>query len=74
MAKRLLTIALTVLPAMVDEICSPDRKVRSPVKVLRLMVELYGHGVLRLDRTLYGLADKVHKGTGAASASRPARA
>ena len=32
-------------------------KVRSPGGLLRRMVELQGQGQLRLDRTLFGLAD-----------------
>ncbi len=44
-------------------------KVRSPCGLLRRMVELHQAGELRLDRTLFGLADKLNghkrKGTGA---------
>ena len=37
-------------------------KVRSPGGLLRKMVELHQKGTLRLDATLFGLADKVKKG------------
>jgi len=46
-------------------------KVHSPGGLLRRMVELHQAGVLRLDRTLFGLADKVRKEAGAAGFSRP---
>ena len=46
-------------------------QVRSPGGLLRKMVELHQTGRLRLDRTLFGLADKVRKETGAAGVSRP---
>jgi replication initiation protein RepC len=46
-------------------------QVRSPGGLLRKMVELHQTGGLRLDRTLFGLADKVRKETGAVGASRP---
>ena len=36
-------------------------KVASPGGLLRCMVELHGKGSLRLDRTLFGLADKLRK-------------
>ena len=36
-------------------------KVASPDGLLRCMVELHGKGSLRLDRTLFGLADKLRK-------------
>ena len=36
-------------------------KVASPGGLLRCMVELHGKGNLRLDRTLFGLADKLRK-------------
>ena len=36
-------------------------KVASPGSLLRCMVELHGKGSLRLDRTLFGLSDKLHK-------------
>jgi len=49
-------------------------QVRSPGGLLRKMVELHQTGELRLDRTLFGLADKVRKEAGAAGASRPGRA
>ncbi len=49
-------------------------KVRSPGGLLRRMVELHQQGELRLDRTLFGLADKVRKETGAAGVNRPGRA
>jgi len=49
-------------------------KVRSPGGLLRRMVELHQAGELRLDRTLFGLADKVRKEAGAAGASRPGQA
>jgi len=49
-------------------------KVRSPGGLLRRMVELHQQGELRLDRTLFGLADKVRKEADAASANRPSRA
>ncbi len=49
-------------------------KVRSPGGLLRRMVELHQQGELRLDRTLFGLADKVRKEAGAASVNRPGRA
>ncbi len=45
--------------------------VRSPGGLLRKMVELHQKDGLRLDRTLFGLADKVRKETGAAGVSRP---
>ena len=45
-------------------------KVRSPGGLLRRMVELHQRGELRLDRTLFGLADKVRKEAGAASTNR----
>ena len=38
-------------------------KVASPGGLLRCMVELHGKGSLRLDRTLFGLADKLRKDT-----------
>ncbi len=46
-------------------------KVRSAGGLLRRMVELHQAGELRLDRTLFGLADKVRKKAGAAGVSRP---
>jgi replication initiation protein RepC len=46
-------------------------RVRSPGGLLRKMVELHETGGLRLDRTLFGLADKVRKETGTVGASRP---
>ncbi len=46
-------------------------KVRSPGGLLRKMVELHQTGGLRLDLTLFGLANKVRKETGAAGVSRP---
>ncbi len=46
-------------------------QVRSPGGLLRKMVELHQKGSLRLDRTLFGLADKVRKETGATGVSRP---
>jgi len=49
-------------------------KVRSPGGLLRRMVELHQQGELRLDRTLFGLAEKVRKEAGAAGASRPGQA
>ena len=49
-------------------------KVRSPGGLLRRMVELHQEGELRLDRTLFGQADKVRKEAGAAGADRPGRA
>jgi len=49
-------------------------KVRSPGGLLRRMVELHQAGELRLDRTLFGLADKVRKEAGAAGASRAGQA
>ncbi len=49
-------------------------KVRSPGGLLRRMVELHQKGELRLDRTLFGLADKARKETGAAGASQSGRA
>ena len=49
-------------------------KVRSPGGLLRRMVELHQVGELRLDRTLFGLADKVRKEAGAAGASRAGQA
>jgi len=49
-------------------------KVRSPSGLLRRIVELHESGGLRLDRTLFGLADKVRKEADAASANRPSRA
>ena len=45
-------------------------KVRSPGGLLRRMVELHQRGELRLDRTLFGLADKVRKEAGAAGGSQ----
>ena len=36
-------------------------KVASPGGLLRCMVELHGKGSLRLDRTLFGLADKLRR-------------
>ncbi len=49
--------AITVLAA----ICARHAagKVRSPGGLLRRMVELHQNGRLRLDRTLFGLADKL---------------
>ena len=38
--------------------------VKSPGGLLRKMVELHGRGMLRLDRTLFGLADKLKKERG----------
>ncbi len=38
------------------------------------MVELHQTGGLRLDRTLFGLADKIRKKANAASGNRPGRA
>ena len=49
-------------------------KVRSPGGLLRRMVELHQEGELRLDRTLFGLADKVRKEARTAGADRPGRA
>ena len=49
-------------------------KVRSPGGLLQRMVELHQQGKLRLDRTLFGLADKVRKEAGAAGASRAGQA
>ena len=51
-------------------------KVRSPNGLLRRMVELHQQGELRLDRTLFGLADKVCKEAeeDAAGANQPGRA
>ncbi len=49
------------------------KKVRSPGRLLRRMVELHQQGALRLDRTLFGLAEKVCKKAGAAGASRPSQ-
>jgi len=49
-------------------------KVRSPGGLLRRMVELHQQGELRLDRTLFGLAEKVRKEAGAAGASQPGQA
>ena len=49
-------------------------KVRSPDGLLRRMVELHQKGELRLDRTLFGLADKVRKEASAAGVNRPSRA
>ncbi len=46
-------------------------KVRSAGGLLRRMVELHQAGELRLDRTLFGLADKIRKEAGAAGVSRP---
>ena len=46
-------------------------RVRSPGGLLRKIVELHQTGRLRLDQTLFGLADKVRKETGAAGVSRP---
>jgi len=46
-------------------------KVRSAGGLLRRMVELHQQGELRLDRTLFGLANKVRKEAGAAGASLP---
>ncbi len=48
-------------------------KVHSPGGLLRRMVELHQAGALRLDRTLFGLADKIRKEAGAAGADRPGR-
>jgi replication initiation protein RepC len=50
--------AITVLAA----ICARHAagKVRSPGGLLRRMVELHQAGGLRLDRTLFGLADKLN--------------
>ena len=39
-----------------------DGKVKKPDGLLRRMVELHGEGKLRLDATLFGLADKLKKG------------
>ena len=49
-------------------------KVRSPNGLLRRMVELHQQGELRLDRTLFGLADKVRKEADTAGVNRPSRA
>jgi len=49
-------------------------RVRSPGGLLRKMVELHQTGGLRLDRTLFGLADKIRKKANAASGNRPGRA
>ncbi len=51
--------AITVLAA----ICARHAagKVRSPGGLLRRMVELHQKGELRLDRTLFGLADGLRK-------------
>ena len=64
--------AITLLAA----ICArhADGKVRSPGGLLRRMVELHQQGELRLDQTLFGLADKVRKEAGAAGVNRPGRA
>jgi replication initiation protein RepC len=59
--------AITVLAA----ICARHAagKVRSPGGLLRRIMELHQAGTLRLDRTLFGLADRLdgckHRGTGA---------
>ena len=47
-------------------------QVRSPGGLLRTMVELHGKGTLRLDRTLFGLADKVGYGRSDKRAARQA--
>ena len=47
---------------------------RSPDGLLRRMVELHHTGELRLDQTLFGLADKVRKEADAAGINRPSRA
>ncbi len=49
-------------------------KVRSPDGLLRRMVELHQTGELRLDRTLFGLADKLRREAGAVGASQSDRA
>ena len=52
--------AITALAA----ICArhADGQVKSPGGLLRKMVELHGKGTLRLDRTLFGLAEKLGHG------------
>ena len=57
--------AITVLAA----ICARHSagKVRSPGGLMRRIVELHQTGELRLDRTLFGLADKARQQTRAAS-------
>ena len=49
--------AITVLAAICARYAAG--KVRSPGGLLRRMVELHQAGGLRLDRTLFGLADKL---------------
>ena len=49
-------------------------EVRSPNGLLRRMVDLHQQGELRLDRTLFGLADKVRKEAVTAGVNRPRRA
>jgi len=64
--------AITALAA----ICArhTEGKVHSPGGLLRRMVELHQTGTLRLDRTLFGLAEKLdggrHRGFGAKSSAR----
>lgn len=52
--------AITVLAAISARHAAGE--VRSPGGLLRRMVELHGQGRLRLDRTLFGLAEKVDDG------------
>lgn len=52
--------AVTVLAAVAARHAAGQ--VRSPGGLLRRMVELHGEGKLRLDRTLFGLADGLRKG------------
>jgi len=48
-------------------------KVRSPGGLLRRMVELHGQDKLRLDRTLFGLADQLRRESARPDAGRGAR-
>ena len=52
--------AITALAAICARHATGD--VKSPGGLLRKMVELHGKGTLRLDRTLFGLAEKASLG------------
>jgi len=58
-----ITLGRQEATAALAAICArhADGKVKSPDGLLRRMVELHEEGTLRLDRTLFGLADKVRK-------------
>jgi len=61
-----LTLGRQEATAALAAICArhADGKVKKPDGLLRCMVDLHAKGTLRLDRTLFGLAEKVGNGRG----------